>query len=271
MTEQTFSAADNPTLANSLIEQATAEAPVAIAPAHITEPSDTLISLPGGYISPTGEVVRTAEVRELTGRDEEVLSRVTTVGRMFTTILARAIVKVGKHQVTEEVLDELLAGDRDALLLGIFKVTFGAETEVGAYCEGCKDYKTVLVDLDKDIKTKVLVDPINNRTFTVIGKSHEYLVTLPTGKVQRELTADSDKTIAELSSILLENCVLQIDGDPILTKAQVKNLGIVDRKKIADEIYKRSPGPQFEDLVINCPDCGGKVVVPINLGAMFPF
>lgn len=270
MTEQTFSAADNPALANSLIDKVTAETAPVIEPAKLVDPLDTVISLPGGYVTPAGEVVRTAEVRELNGRDEEVLSRVTTVGRMFTTILSRAVVKIGKQTVNEEILDELLAGDRDALLLGIFRATFGNETEVNAYCGGCRDYKTVLVDLDKDIKTKILPDPINGRTFTVKGKNHEFLVSLPTGKTQRELVADSDKTVAELNSILLENSVLQIDGDPILTKNQIKNLGLVDRKKIAEEIYKRSPGPQFEDLEINCSDCNGKVVVPINLGTMFP-
>jgi hypothetical protein len=188
---------------------------------------------------------------------------------MFITILSRAIVRIGNTPVTEEMLDDLLAGDRDAILVGIFRATFGNEAQINSYCAGCRDYKLISIDMDKDIKTKVLPDPVNGRTFTVQGKREEYLVTLPTGKTQRELSADTDRTIAELNSILLESCVLQIDGNPILTKNQIKNLGLVDRKKIVDEIYRRNPGPQFDDLTIDCPDCNGKVVVPINLGTLF--
>ena len=269
MTTQTFSAADNPDLANSLITQATTEVKQSAEPAKLIDPNDSLINLPGGYLTSTGEVIRVAEVRELTGRDEEILSKINTVGRMFVTILSRAVVKIGNVSITEEVLDELLAGDRDALLIGIFRSTFGNDAQINSYCVGCKDYKLVSVDMDKDIKTKVLPDPINGRTFTVRGKKDEFLVTLPTGKTQRELSSESDRTVAELNSVLLESCVLQINGDPVLTKAQIKNLGLVDRKKIIEELFKRAPGPQFEDLSVDCTDCGGKVVVPINLGTLF--
>jgi hypothetical protein len=269
VTQQTFNAADNPALANDLVRQATSEVKPQTTPANLIDPIDTLINLPGGYVSSTGEVIRVAEVRELTGRDEEILSKVNTVGRMFITILSRAVIKIGNVSVTEEVLDELLAGDRDALLIGIFRTTFGNDAQVNSYCAGCKDYKLVAVDMDKDIVTKVLPDPINGRTFTVKGKKNEFLVTLPTGKTQRELSSDSERTLAELNSVLLESCVLQIDGDPVLTKGQIKNLGLVDRKTIIEEIYKRNPGPQFEDLSVDCNDCGGKVVVPINLGTLF--
>jgi hypothetical protein len=57
----------------------------------------------------------------------------------------------------------------------------------------------------------------------------------------------------------------------MLGRAQILGLGLVDRQKIANEIYSRIPGPQFENIEIDCDDCEGKVVVPFTLGALFRF
>jgi hypothetical protein len=165
----------------------------------------------------------------------------------------------------------MLSGDRDALMLGIFKATFGKTTEVACYCGGCDTFKDVEVDIDRDIKVKILVDPIADRTFTVNGKSSVYEVTLPTGVVQKELSINTDRNGAEQTTVLLQHTILEIDGKPVMGKPQVQAIGLVDRKKIGEEIAKRLPGPTFDDIIIDCPDCGGKVVVPINIGTLFRF
>jgi hypothetical protein len=238
---------------------------------EVTSPSDTFVTLPGGFISATGEVIKTAEVRELNGKDEEYIGKSGSISRAFNVVLNRAVVKVGDLPVDEKLMDSLLSGDRDALMLGIFKATFGTDAEIAAYCGGCEDFKTVSVDIDRDIDYKVLVDSIEDRTFTVEGKAKTYIVTLPTGVVQKELANNQDKTQAELTTILLEHCILEIDDKPVIGKAQVQNIGLVDRRKISSEISKRIPGPQLSDIEVDCPDCNGKVVVPFNLGALFQF
>lgn len=235
----------------------------------VISPSDTLVDLPAGYITASGEVVKTAEVRELNGLDEEAVARAGGVGKAFSTIINRATVSIGGVAVTEEILDGLVAGDRDALLLGVYKATFGSTVEIPGYCEGCQDFKTALVDLNQDVKTKVLLDPIEDRTFKVQGNKKEFLVTLPNGKAQKELSSAEDKTGPELTTILLNHTVLEVDGQPVLGKSQLQSLSLTDRRAISDALSQRLPGPQFEDLFIPCPDCGGEVVVPFSLGALF--
>jgi hypothetical protein len=271
MTTNSLNAASNPALANNLVAQATAEPETEVQPATITPPSETLVTLPGGYVSSAGEVVKTAEVRELTGKDEEAITRSSSLNKVFPTILSRGVVSVGKEKATEEILDKMLAGDRDALLLGVYKATFGPTATLICWCGGCNDSKEVEVNVDTDITSKLLVDPILDRRFTVLGKEKEFLVQLPTGYTQKEITANADKSMAELQTILLEQTVLEIDNNPVVSKTQIQNLGIMDRRKIGDEIAKRAPGPQFNEVTIDCPDCGGKVVVPITLGALFQF
>lgn len=237
----------------------------------INAPLDTLVNLPAGFITPSGEVIKTAEVRELNGKDEEFIGKSPSVGKAFNTILTRAVVKIGDLPASEGLLDSMLSGDRDALMLGIFKATFGSTTEVACYCGGCDDFKDVEVDIDRDIKVKILVDPIADRTFTIQGRSSVYEVTLPTGVVQKELATNTDRTGAEQTTTLLQHTILEIDGKPVMGRPQVQAIGLVDRKKIGDEIAKRLPGPTFEDIIITCPDCEGKVVVPINIGTLFRF
>jgi hypothetical protein len=83
---KTISAAANPALANNLINQAIAEKPEAI-DVKVLPPLDNVVTLPGGYVSAAGEVVRTAEVRELTGRDEEIITKASSLNKVFPIIL----------------------------------------------------------------------------------------------------------------------------------------------------------------------------------------
>lgn len=269
-TTTTIKAATNPGLANDLIKKATAEKQQTVQPAEITSPSETLVVLPAGYVTDSGEVLNTAEVRELTGRDEEAIAKNPATGKALATILSRAVVSVGNLKATDDILDHLLAGDRDALLLGIYKATFGSTAKILSYCMGCKDDKTVEVNIDQDITTKALVNPLTDRHFTVSGK-HEYEVSLPDGRVQREITTNTDKTVAELTTLLLERTITAIDGSPVYSKTQVQNIGIMDRRLLGEELANRAVGPQLEDLIVSCPDCDGKVEVPINFGTLFRF
>lgn len=271
MENKTVTAAENPNLLNKIAADALAEQPKATTPALLTPPSDTSVRLPSGYVTPSGEVIKVAEVRELTGRDEEALGRVTSYSRIFSAIISRAVVSVGNTPADDSLLDNLLIGDRDALLLGIYRATFGPEAEVTAACQKCADVKTVIVNVDEDIKIKELADPVNDATFTVEGRKTSYLVTLPTGVTQKEIINAEDRNAAEVTSVLLENTVLEIDGRPVVSPIQIKNIGLLDRRKIVQEIASRSPGPKFEAVTVNCPDCGGEVVVPISFGALFRF
>jgi hypothetical protein len=264
--------AANPNLLNQLAEQAMAEGkPQEPIFSEITYPSDSMVFLPGGYITATGEVIKTAEVRELTGKDEEYMGKSPTLSKAFNGLLERAVVSIGDMPVTSEMIDQLLVGDRDALLLGIYKVTFGSEAELEGFCNGCSEYKPVQIDIDEDIEVTTLANPIDDRKFTVKGKKHSYLISLPDGTTQKHLVNNSDKTVAELTTLLLEQTVLEIDETPVLSKLQAQSINLADRRKIGEELAKRAPGPKFNNIEVDCPDCEGKVVVPINIGALFRF
>lgn len=271
MVNNTINASENPDLVNSLVNSISIEE-AQVAKADLLFPTDTEVTLPGGYIVPlTGEVIKVAEVRELNGRDEEIISKASNLGKIFTTILSRGVVKIGSNPVDDSILDSLFVGDREALLLGIYKATFGNTAEIPAWCDGCTDYKTVGVNIDAEIKIETIDDIVNDSVFVVKGKKDEYVVSLPNGAAQREVIEATEKTTAELNTALLYNTIKKINGRPVISKRQVEEIGLVDRRELIREISNRSFGPVFENQVVRCPDCESEVVVPINLGTLFRF
>lgn len=265
-------AADNPDLANDIIAQVLAEPnePEEEAPSvEVLTPPDLLLTLPGGYISPIGELSTEVEIRELVGRDEEAISKVKTVGAAMTTILKRGIVKVGGEATNDTVLDNMLAGDRDYVLLHIFAATFGSTITSDQTCS-CGAELSITVDVTQDVEVKKLDDP-SDRHFTVELSRGSAVVELPTGHTQKALFAAGDKTFSELSTLLLANTVTEINGMPVLGPQQVLDLPVRDRRKIAEEIAKRNPGPRLQDIKKSCPDCGETLEVPVSLASLFQF
>jgi hypothetical protein len=270
MAEQTVNAASNPALANKLIKEAMESAPVEeTTPLTLRQPSDGSVTLPGGYLTVTGEVVTNATVRELNGLDEEAMAKQPNMAKALTTVLNRAVVSIGDESANEALLDNLLSGDADALMLGIYRTTFGDTCVLPGYCSTCNKVQQVEVDLVKDLSHRALLDPINDRVFTVRGKKAEYTVKLPSRKTQREMMHNLDKTSSELNTILLNGCVVSIGSTPVLSVAQVNSIGLADRKAILKSLTSRIPGPQFEAVPVPCGACDGKVEVPISLGAIF--
>jgi hypothetical protein len=267
-TDITVKSSDNPALINSMVAQALANDKTEVKPVTIMPPSDTVVTLPGGYITFAGEVVKEVEVRELNGKDEEAIARSTSVGKALLLILNRGVVRIGEEKATDAMIDSLLAGDRDFLMIAIYKATFGDEAILQGICGECNQIKDVNIHLDTDIKVRPMANALE-RKFTVDCKVGPVEISLPTGHTQKDLVNNSDKTVAELTTILLENCVDTIDGSDVLGKAQVQNLGLNDRKAIAEEINKRNFGPLFDNVAVTCPDCESEVLVPINLGTLF--
>jgi dsDNA-binding SOS-regulon protein len=274
MTTQTLNAAENPALANKIAQEITkvqVEETVGSVPT-ITIPSlpDTNIELPGGFYDPLDDqLVTTAEVRELTGADEEAIVKITEPGKALMTILEKATVSLGGKPADKETLSMLLAGDREALLLAIRRVTFGNEVELEAVCSRCPELQTFVVDLEKDVEMKTLEDRINDRRFILKLKIGQVKVALPTGDTQNKLVNASNKNTAELDTLLLSNCVLEINDVPVLGQAQIRNLGIKDRRTILEEIAKRNPGPLLSEVKKACKTCGQEVELPLTLADLF--
>lgn len=274
MSTTQINAADNPALANQLLEEVNKmvvqEAVGTVPEVVIPSLPETTVSLPGGLYDPfEGTIVKTAEVRELTGADEEAIVKISDPGKALLSILERATVSIGEEASSKEKLGMLLAGDREMLLLAIRKATFGTEVEVQAVCDKCPDLQTFKIDLDKDVEVKTLDDPINDRRFTMKLKAGMAKVNLPSGDVQTKIINATDKNSAELDTLLLTSCVAEINDQPVLSSARIQSLGITDRRDLLEEIAKRNPGPLLSEIKKACGICGQEVNLPLTLAELF--
>lgn len=233
-------------------------------------PSNTEVTLPGGFIDREGSLVKYAEVRELNGLDEEAIAKSGSVSRALLVMLQRGLVSIGLEKADKGDLEELLSGDRDAILIGIRRVTFGDTIKFEVVCPSCKTELDVTVDLRTDIPVKTLEDPINDRIFTYESEKHGVIsVSLPKGNTQRRLLENTDKTVAELNTILLSGCINSINGVPTMGASSVLKLGMADREKIVAEIIKRTPGPRLGEVKTSCEACGEGIPMPLALADLF--
>lgn len=232
-------------------------------------PSESEVYLPGGYVNSLNEVIRTAEVRELNGLDEELMAKAGSAAKAFNVLLQRGLVKIGQEEVTKESVDNLLSGDRDAILIAIRRATFGDTMELNITCPECNVPQTTEVHLEHDVPVKKLEDTLEDRTFTVETKKGTVGVALPTGVVQRRLVDNMDKTPAEINTVLLAGCILSVDNRPSSGASTALSLGMADREKVLSEILKRNPGPRLGEVKKACQACGEDINLPLSLTDLF--
>ena len=156
-----------------------------------------------------------------------------------------------------------------ALPICIRRITFGRTLNTTVFCPSCNAKQDVSIDLKDDIPMSKLEDPIADRAWHIKTKNGVVAVALPTGITQKRLMENSDKTSAELSTILLSGCVQSVNGEPSLGASTVLNLGIAVRAQIVDEIMARTPGPRLGEVSKVCKACGESMSLPLSLVDLF--
>lgn len=259
------SAAVDPELASALTQSALDEPKPTIEALP-----DTVVELPGGYIDPQGRLHSTAVVRELTGADEERISKVDPVANLplWLNSLLKNVETIGDVQPTTEVLSALLIGDREALILGIRRATYGNGISVQVVCPNCGEEEDVIIEIDKDIPFKRMEDP-EQRVFEVKLRDGDIAeVRLATVGVQDEILAAKKKTLAEITTLTLERCVLRINGNPAVHQT-VLDLGSADRRTLATFLADNQPGPDYRGVKLPCRACGKEFPLTLDLADLF--
>lgn len=236
-------------------------------------PPDGSVELPGGYVDPAdGKLHTHAEVRELTGADEEALSKPEVgknLGRFTQLLLQRGVTRLGPFEnPTNTIIGSLLVGDRDMLLLAIRRATYGNDLEMTVDCPACSETMEVKYDLAKDIPTKVMDNPLE-RTFLVsLRDGTQLTAVLAIGTDQEVILNAGNKTVPELNTLLLSRCLTDERGMP-LGLEKVRALGIQDRRKILADITAKQPGPKYQSLDLECPVCAREFPLSLTLYDLF--
>lgn len=270
---------DNPEAANEAINKVLSEATSAPMP-EISFPVDDLVTLPGGLVRKDG-VIKTVQVKELTGEDEEALARASQSMNPFNfldRLLKCGVVKIGEEPTseTEKLLGQMLIGDREALILGIRKATYGEDLEIDEWtCPNCGAKASLSMELS-DIPVTKMDDPLNDATFKVpLRKGGFALVNLASGSDQLAIFEKAELTQAQRESILLSRCVesiTDVNGREISVAAypsMTREMSVPDRHKILKELRERQPGPKYDEVEYTCETCSTEQRVAVTIGHLF--
>jgi hypothetical protein len=216
------------------------------------------VLLPGG-VPAGGERRQDAVLRPVSGADEAFLlegDALSPVERT-TALLARCVARVGAvDSPGEDGVRALAAGDREALLLHLRRVTLGERLELLLCCPDCG------AELDLDLSVRELLVPsyadwAPEHTLELDGIRVRFR--LPTGA---DLEAAARVAVVDLERaprLVLERCVLSVDGTDTLPASA------------GDALSRRMAelDPQAElVLEMPCAECGHHFSVQLDAGEL---
>jgi hypothetical protein len=228
---------------------------------QIDVPREGSIELQHGLII-DGEQHKTAEVRELNGADEEVLSKFDpndpSYNVTFTdTVLRRAVLSIGGREPTQAQLRSLLLGDREILFKEIMLATYGDEKEYeDVICQKCQGGNDLKVDFNEIVEVKELEDDPESVEET-LRDGRIVLMHYPTGADQIAVfQGKKELTEAEGNTGMLIRCIKYVDGKPPADPPKfAKEMGVLDRKALIKRLAK-GPSVRFKEVEVPCVHCG---------------
>lgn len=243
----------------------------------LQSPEPGFFRLPGGFTrgGAGADVVYDAEVRELTGSDEEYLDRVKRgkPEKFMEALIERGLVGIGGEPATKDKIGLLLTGDGERVLLEIRRATYGDTLEYeNLTCPHCRERFDLTLTLD-DIPIKSLGKSEDRQFEVSLRKGGVARVHLP--RMTDLPTLPSDATDAEANTAMLANVIDTIERDGRTTFVggtvdEVRNLGLADRKSILAELAKRRIGPDLEAVTFTHDVCQKEVPFPLTAGDLFP-
>lgn len=261
----TVDATVNPQQANLMLAEALADDSSASAARPlptIQAPPDRQVELMAGLINHLEGTSQTdAVVRELTGADEEALTAPAlsrSVGKYLSTLTLRGTESIGGQKTTKDMIDSLLVGDRELLVLGIRKATFGSDLELRTTCPHCRDVdEDYVFDLNS-----IRVEPLESLEDAVYGvdvelpSGHTAVMGLSRAADQDAVLAAENMSDGELNTLMLSRVVQKIDGEVLIKPiAQVRALSLRDRRELQRRLVEKTPGPRIGEAKRTCRAC----------------
>lgn len=248
-----------------------------------------------GYVPPTDAVglpslgkvypvdsplhgARLVEIRSMTARDEDILSSAGLLKQ------GKAISALLKSCIVDRTIDpdQLIIGDRNAILIAIRITGYGAEYKISVDCPACGQGVDHTFDLAQLPIKNLGADPVapgtNAFPFTLPVSKKEVTFKLLTGADDRELSVTLDRmrkiagpgnTEPGVTQRLLHS-IISFNKETDRTKLSrlVPNLPARDAREFRQRIEEVMPGVEMRQT-FHCPACGDESEVDVPMGTEF--
>ena len=218
------------------------------------------------------------QIKAMTAQEEDIL-------------MSRALIKEGTvltHLINSCLIDksinskDLIAGDRNALLVAIRITGYGADYRVEVTCPECNTKQTSAFDLsDLDIK-RLTIEPItpgtNQFEYTLPVSKKRVIFKFMTGRdeeeqstiLERRRKAMPDIQIDTIITSRLEFAILSIENvqDRNKTNTFIKSMPALDSRSLRNYISDNEPGIDMTGK-FRCSHCSANTQVSLPLGSSF--
>jgi len=222
--------------------------------------AEDTVCLPGGLALGEGWCLRQAELRALSGREEEWLASHPTAPSTLavTETLRGCLLRLGGAGTDRDTVRQLPVGDRDFLMLRLRALTLGEMFRAVVVCPTCRERMDVSFHAtDVPVESGGPAQPEYALDLPVAsGGLRRIRFRLPTGADQEAVLGLDAETAR---TALLGRCLLGDDGAPLTP-------GECDEVEVAME---RQATRIDLELDLTCPDCGASFTLPFDTTAFF--
>lgn len=236
------------------------------------DPGNTSVQLQRGLIDPvTGLWQTQAEVREMTGADEEYMSSVeaksdVTYGDYISTLLKRTVVSIGSISLEHDKsqLDNVSLGDRDLLFLGVIQATYGKTKEFQAECRKCATANDITVDLQEDFPVRKPDVDLQKPIKVKLRNGKFVQLRIPTIG-DSAYVAKKASSVAAQNTLMLSRCAVWEDGkQPSDVEEWARSLNVSDRNKLVKGLLEIEAGPELKAVNTQCASCGEDMAIALD-------
>ena len=218
------------------------------------------------------------DIKSMTAREEDILTSMPLLrqGRAMSALLRSCIIDKSVDP------EEMLVGDRNAVLIAIRVSGYGAEYEGKLDCPSCDESFEHTFGLGHVPMKHLEVEPVeegrNLFYFELPVLKKRIVFKLLTGAEERELNTLQDRSKkargagAQESNVTMRllHQIVSIGGvnDRQKLAKMVRNMPARDSLELRKYIDRISPGVELKDHV-TCPSCGEESEVDVPFGADF--
>lgn len=240
--------------------------------------NETVFEFPAGYVDKDGVTHKEFELREMTGRDEEIIrkSDVSKNGsKAIRELLARCIVRIGTNTRAnnpgtkwDDIIKGLLVFDQDYALIQLRRISMGEEIEVEHTCPDCKTKIETTLTIDElefvEFKGERKVEfELPKGYLDKNNVRHKKgILRLPTGFDREILTPLAKNNQAKATTVMLTR-LCKFDDDCIITEEVMSDLTVRDREYLSNLLNEQMFGYDMR-LNVECPNCGYSFIGSLN-------
>ena len=234
--------------------------------------------LPGGYIDDAGQLQREVELTALSGHEEELLVTMASQGAasQVSAILSCCVKRIGNIRgVSQELMRQLLVGDRQFLMLKLRELTFGERVQATVSCPWPNCDTRVDIDFNiTDIPIKAMDHVTANYQFhfaqglATDSSDLEICFRLPNGSDQEVLSSHLAANEATALTHLLWRCIQRIGDCESPDLEQIRSLSLPLRVEIENKMQCLAPDVELT-MEAQCPECHRQFTIPFDLQEFF--